>query len=91
MGRSRALPTSTVSLVKRGEDISQVPVERSEKSGSQRLISLALLDILPGPVKGRFWADRFMADVHRLLRKGLGPIGVDEAVERPKGWASSSA
>lgn len=77
MGRSRALPTNTVSLVTRREGISQVPLDGSEKSGSRRLIRSALLGILPGPVKGRFWADGFMADVHGLLREGLGQIGVD--------------
>lgn len=85
MGRSRALPTSTVSLVTRREGISQVPLDGSEKSGSRRLIRSALLSVLPGPVRGRLRADRFMADVHRLLREGLGQIGVDGGGREPKG------
>ena len=34
---------------------------------------------------GRFWADRFMEDVHRLLREGLGQIGVDGGGGEPVG------
>lgn len=77
VGRSRALPTSTVSPVARMQGIRKALSEASEKSGSREQGDSAVLSVLPVRVEARLRAGKLITDVHGLLSEGLGQVCID--------------